>query len=104
MSKVRYFLRLAFPGPVRRGKLALVTLTRHGEPETGAWVPVRALRLFGGRRWSVTVVIREDTAMYRTRRGPVDREDVEEALDLLTSEHADTDQAIELLRGALRHR
>ena len=97
---LRRFRRVR-PERVRRGQLAAVTLSGAGEPDHGAWLPVRGHKLAGGRRWVLGVAIRDDVAFYRPGHGPVERAYVEDALDLLTGEYTDTAQAITALRAAL---
>jgi len=97
-------IRRARPNGIRKGRLALVTLTPAGEPEPGAWRPVSALRLLGGRSWSLAVVRTEPVKTRLPDPRPVPREVATEALDLLRGEHFDPSAAADLLDRALADR
>lgn len=101
MGKARHFIRDLRPNRIGAGKLAIVALTPNGEPEAGAWFPFRATQIIGGRRWSLSVILRGDVTSYQPRRAPISRERVEEALDLLQGEHTDPGAAAALLHDAL---
>ena len=104
MTSFARVIRRTRPNGIRKGKLALVSLNPAGEPEPGAWRPIAALQLIGGRRWSLAVVRTEPTETRAPDRRPISRDTVAEALDLLRGEHTDPSAAADLLDRALADR
>jgi len=98
--QVRAALRRARPGATGSGQFAIVALSPRGIP-VPAWKPFRATRLVGGRAWSLSVIRTDDLTGYPEGQGPVNRELIEETLDLLAGEHTDPGEAEAVLRRAL---
>ena len=83
------------------GEAAIVAINEHGEPVPGAWRPFTALQLFGGRRWTLSILRTSEVTGYPPAPA-VDPQVVMDALDLLDGEHDDPAAAAQLLRDALR--
>ena len=100
MSSLRARWRRFRPNRIKAGQLALVAMN-DGTPSTAAWGPFSALQLFGGRAWSVSIIRRQPVVAAPVTKSPVDRQLVEDALDLLEGDYSDPKSAALTLREAL---
>lgn len=100
MSRIRTYWHHARPNRIGLGRMAHIALHPDGTPSR-SWQPFAAVQLIGGRRWTLSLIRLSDITGYPRGRGPVDRDLIEEALDLLRGEERDEDAAAAILANAL---
>jgi len=101
MAALRRAVRRCGPNILRPGKLAFARLREEGNVEDRAHIPFSAVQLVGGRRWSLSIIVKEPVHVPGHAAPRVDRALAEEALDALAGEDSDPAVAEALLRRAL---